>query len=131
MIDPSWGNLSSVKTESQPTKMVVFADGNLVANQYRLANGVPEYMPLGYDRFSKQTFANKELLINAVSYLNDDNGLMELRSKAFKIRLLDKVRVKEEKLKWQILNVLLPLLLISVFGAIYIYLRRKKYATNI
>ena len=131
MIDPSWGNLSSVKTESQPTKMVVFADGNLVANQYRLANGVPEYVPLGYDRFSKQTFANKELLINAVSYLNDDNGLMELRSKAFKIRLLDKVRVKEEKLKWQILNVLLPLLLISVFGAIYIYLRRKKYATNI
>ena len=131
MIDPSWGNLSSVRTESQPTKMVVFADGNLVANQYRLANGVPEYMPLGYDRFSKQTFANKELLINAVSYLNDDNGLMELRSKAFKIRLLDKVRVKEEKLKWQILNVLLPLLLISVFGAIYIYLRRKKYATNI
>lgn len=131
MIDPSWGNSASVKTESQPTKMVVFADGNLVANQYRLANGVPEYIPLGYDRFSKQTFANRELLLNVVSYLNDDNGLMELRSKAFKIRLLDKVRVKEEKLKWQIINVLFPLLLISAFGAGYIYWRRKKYSTNI
>lgn len=130
MIDPSWGNSSAVKTESEPTKMVVFTDGNLVANQYRLANGVPEYMPLGYDRFSKRTFANKDLLLNAVSYLNDDSGLMELRSKAFKIRLLDKLRVKEEKMKWQMLNVLLPLILISAFGAAYIYLRRKKYSIN-
>jgi len=131
MVDPSWGNSPSVKTESQPTKMVIFADGNLAANQFRLANGVPEYMPLGYDRFSKQTFANKELLLNAVSYLNNDSGLMELRSKAFKIRLLDKVQIKEGKIKWQIINVLLPLLLISVFGALYIYLRRKKYTAII
>ncbi len=130
MVDLSWGNSATVITESQPTKMVVFADGNIVANQFRLANGVPEYMPLGYDRFSKRTFSNKELLLNAVSYLCDDDGLMELRSKAFKIRLLDKVRVKEEKLKWQVINVLGPLLLVSVFGVVYIYLRRKKYGTN-
>ena len=111
--------------------MIVFADGNLAANQFRLANGSPEYMPLGYDRFSKQTFANKELLINAVSYLNDDSGLMELRTKAFKIRLLDKVKLKEAKLLWQMINVLVPLVLISIFGFIYIYLRRKKYTRNI
>ncbi|HNX56742.1 MAG TPA: gliding motility-associated ABC transporter substrate-binding protein GldG [Prolixibacteraceae bacterium] len=131
MIDPAWGSSASAKTESKPTKMIVFADGNLAANQFRLANGSPEYMPLGYDRFSKQTFANKELLINAVSYLNDDSGLMELRTKAFKIRLLDKVKLKEAKLLWQMINVLLPLVLISIFGFIYIYLRRKKYTRNI
>jgi ABC-2 type transport system permease protein len=131
MIDPAWGNSASVKTESQPSKMIVFGDGELVANQFRLANGAPEYMPMGYDRFSKQTFANKELLLNAVSYLCDDDGIMELRSKAFKMRLLDKVRVKEGKLKWQFINVVFPLLLISAFGAVYIYLRRKKYSRNI
>jgi ABC-2 type transport system permease protein len=131
MIDPAWGNSASVKTESQPSKMIVFGDGELVANQFRLANGAPEYMPMGYDRFSKQTFANKELLLNAVSYLCDDDGIMELRSKAFKMRLLDKVRVKEGKMKWQFINVVFPLLLISAFGAVYIYLRRKKYSRNI
>ncbi len=116
-----------IKTESQATKMIVFSDGNLIANQFRVSNGVPEFMPLGYDRFSQQTFGNKALLLNAVNYLCDDNGLMELRSRVFKIRLLDKVRVKEEKTKWQVANVFLPLLLISVFGAIYIVIRNRKY----
>ena len=127
MVDSFGVKTSGVKNESQPTKMIVFADGNLIANQYRIQGGVPEYMPLGYDRFSKQTFGNKELLLNAVNYLCDDSGLMELRSQVFKIRLLDKVRLKEGKLTWQLLNVLFPILLISAFGAVYVYVRRRKY----
>jgi ABC-2 type transport system permease protein len=118
---------SEVKAESTPTKMIVFSDGNLMANQYRMNGSVPEYMPLGYDRYSKQTFGNKALLLNAVNYLCDDEGIMELRSRVFKLRLLDKVRLKEGKLMWQMINVLVPLLLISVFGAVYVFLRRKKY----
>jgi ABC-2 type transport system permease protein len=127
MVDSYGINLSGVKNESLPTKMIVFSDGNLMSNQFRMANGVPEYMPLGYDRYSKQTFGNKALLMNAVNYLCDDEGLMELRSRVFKIRLLDKVRIKERKLTWQIVNVIVPLLIISVFGAMYVYIRRKKY----
>jgi len=127
MVDSFGVKSSGVKTESQSTKMIVFADGNLIANQYRIQGGVPEYMPLGYDRFSKQTFGNKALLLNAVNYLCDDEGLMELRSRVFKIRLLDKVRIKEGKLMWQLLNVLFPVLLISAFGAVYVYVRRRKY----
>jgi ABC-2 type transport system permease protein len=127
MVDAFGVKPSGVKTESQPTKMIVFADGNLIANQYRILGGVPEYMPLGYDRFSKQTFGNKALLLNAVNYLCDDEGLMELRSRVFKIRLLDKVRLKEGKLTWQLLNVLFPILLISAFWSVYEYVRRRKY----
>lgn len=128
MVGSVGGSSSGMKTESQPTKMIVFSDGNLIANQFRLTGGTPEYMPLGYDRLSKQTFGNKDLLINAVNYLCDDSGLMELRSQVFKIRLLDKVKVKENKLTWQLLNVVVPLLVISVFGAVYVFLRRRKYA---
>lgn len=127
MVDSFGVKSSGVKTESQPTKMIVFSDGNLIANQFRILGGVPEYMPLGYDRFSKQTFGNKALLLNVVNYLCDDEGLMELRSRVFKIRLLDKVRLKEGKLMWQLLNVLFPILLISAFGAVYVYVRRRKY----
>jgi ABC-2 type transport system permease protein len=128
MVGSVGGNSSGMKTESQPTKMIVFSDGNMIANQFRLTGGTPEYMPLGYDRLSKQTFGNKDLLMNAVNYLCDDSGLMELRSQVFKIRLLDKVKVKENKLTWQLLNVVVPLLIISVFGAVYVFLRRRKYA---
>jgi ABC-2 type transport system permease protein len=71
------------------------------------------------------------LLLNTIAYLCDDEGVMGLRLKAYKIRLLDKVRVREEKLKWQIINVVFPLLLISAFGVGYVYFRRKKYGTNI
>lgn len=128
IVDSFGAKTSEVKTESQPTKMIVFADGNIIANQFRFSGGTPEYMPLGYDRFSKKTFGNKDLLLNAVNYLCDDSGLMELRSKVYKIRLLDKVLVKESKLTWQLLNVVFPLLLISVFGGVYVYLRRRKYS---
>jgi ABC-2 type transport system permease protein len=127
MIDSFGVKLSEVKSESQPTKMIIFSDGNLMANQYRIVNRRPEFVPLGYDRYSKQTFGNKAFLLNAVNYLSDDAGLLELRSRTFKIRLLDKVRIIEEKFRWQLLNVLMPLLLISAFGAVYVYLRRRKY----
>jgi ABC-2 type transport system permease protein len=127
MVDSFGAKASEVKTESHPTKMIIFADGNLMANQFRLVNGVPEYRQLGFDRYSKQVFGNKAFLLNAINYLTDDEGLMDLRSRTFKIRLLDKVRVKEAKLTWQLINVILPLVIVSAFGAVYVYLRRRKY----
>jgi len=120
-------NASELKTKSEPTRMIVFSDGSLIANKYRISGSVPEFMPLGYDQFSQQTFGNKAFLLNSINYLCDDQGLMELRSRIFKIRLLDKVRLREEKTMWQVVNVMIPLLLITLFGTLYIYIRRRKY----
>ena len=127
MVDSFGVKASQVKTESQPTRMIVFSDGTLIANKYRISGGVPEYMSLGYDQYSQQTFGNKDFLLNTINYLCDDQGLMELRSRVFKIRLLDKVRIREEKTFWQILNVLMPLVLIAFFIGAYVYNRRRKY----
>jgi len=127
MVDSYGLNASQVKTESQSTRMIIITDGNLIANKYRFSGGKPEFMPLGYDQYSQQTFGNKDFLLNAVNYLCDDQGLMELRSRVFKIRLLDKVRIREEKTFWQLLNVLIPLVLIALFGGVYGYVRRRKY----
>jgi ABC-2 type transport system permease protein len=127
MVDSFGIKTSEVKTESLPTKMIVISDGNLIANQYRIQGSVPEFMPLGYDRYSQQTFGNKAFILNTVNYLCDDSGLMELRSRTFEIRLLDKVKIKEGKTTWQLVNVLAPLLLMSVFGAGYVYVRRRRY----
>lgn len=128
MVDSLGQKASEVKTESEPTRMIILSDGNLIANKYRMARGVPEFMPLGYDQYSQQTFGNKDFLFNAVNYLSDDQGLMELRSRVFKIRLLDKVRIREEKIFWQLLNVVMPLVLIALFGAGFVYIRRRRYS---
>ncbi|MGQ8338326.1 gliding motility-associated ABC transporter substrate-binding protein GldG [Sunxiuqinia sp. A32] len=114
-------------SESKPAKMIVLADGSLIANQVTHRNGQIQTLPLGYDRYSRQTFGNKEFMVNAINYLSDDLGIMSLRSQVFKIRLLDKVKIREQRLFWQTLNIVLPLVLISLFGLIFNLVRRYKY----
>ena len=118
---------SEIKTESENTRMIVLADGNLIANQYSMRTGKPEIMPLGYDIYSKQTFGNKEFLVNAINYLCDDSGLMALKSRVFKIRLLDKVKINERKLTWQLVNLLIPIGVVLLFGVLFNFLRARRY----
>lgn len=85
--------------------------------------------PLGYDKYTNQTFANKQFLLNCMSYLLDDAGLLQLRSREVKLRLLDMKKVSLQKTKWQVYNVLLPPLIILLFSLIQYYLRKRKYAS--
>ena len=114
--------------ESKPAKMIFISDGGLIANQVSFNNGKYTPSQLGYDKDSKITFGNKEFLVNAVHYLCDDSGLMELRSRTMQMRLLDKVKWREEKLFWQLVNILLPVMIILMGGFIFWFIRRKKYA---
>ncbi|WP_321287001.1 gliding motility-associated ABC transporter substrate-binding protein GldG [uncultured Sunxiuqinia sp.] len=116
-----------VLPQSKSAKMIVLADGSLIANQVSKRNGQIQTLPLGYDRYSQQTFGNKAFLVNAISYLCDDAGIMSLRTQVFKIRLLDKVQFREQRLFWQLLNVVAPLVLISLLGLIFNIVRRRKY----
>ncbi|MBN2165883.1 MAG: gliding motility-associated ABC transporter substrate-binding protein GldG [Marinilabiliaceae bacterium] len=116
-----------VKTESEPTRMIVVADGDVVKNKVRYRNVNPQIVPLGFDEASGQNFGNKEFIVNAVSYLADDNGWMELRSRDYKMRLLDKEKLSRGVLYWKLINVLLPAVLIIVMGLILRYIRFVKY----
>jgi len=111
--------------QSVPTKMIVIGDGDVLKNQVS-ADGTP--YPLGYDRYTRQTFGNKNLLLNIADYMTDDSGLVSLRTKEVKIRLLDRPRIRTEKLYWQILNNGLPLGLLVIFAIFQHYLRKRKYA---
>jgi ABC-2 type transport system permease protein len=121
---------SEVIPESRPTKMVVIADGGMITNQVDFSTSPPRMQELGFDRVSGQTFGNREFLLNTVYYLNDENGIMQLRNRTQKMRLLDKVRLREEKPFWQWLNVLLPLVLAGLWGIIYNILRIRRYARS-
>jgi ABC-2 type transport system permease protein len=110
--------------KSIPTKMIVIADGDVIKNDVG-RNGPQE---LGFDKWSGQTYGNKEFLLNAVNYLLDDDGLINIRTKEIAVAFLDPKKVASEKAKWQIVNILLPLVLLGVFGFIFNFFRRKKYA---
>ncbi len=114
------------KAVSKPTKMIVVADGDIAKNEYQRATGM--IYPVGYDMYSKQQFANKTFLLNCMNYLLDDEGLLQLRSREVKLRLLDKKKTTTQLTKWKLINVGLPLLIIICFGLIQYYIRKKKYS---
>jgi ABC-2 type transport system permease protein len=121
---------SILKPESVPTKMIVVADGEMIANDVRTTPQGPVITTLGYDKYTRQTFGNKEFIVNAVNYLADESGLIALRAREFKLRLLDKARIREEQSKWNIINTVLPVVLVLVFGVYFNYSRRKKYGVQ-
>ncbi len=116
------------QVKSKPTKMVIIGDAGLIANNVNYSKQPPQIQELGYDRVSKQTFGNKEFLLNTIYYLNDEAGIMQLRSRTVQLRLLDKVKLREEKSFWQWLNILAPLVIVLLFGLGYNFIRRYRYS---
>tara|TARA_B100001063_G_scaffold247301_1_gene292355 strand:- start:2312 stop:4093 length:1782 start_codon:yes stop_codon:yes gene_type:complete len=115
----------------EQNSMIVISDGDLIRNQVSSDGRV---YPLGYDKFaSKQfstpvEFANKKFFLNCVDYLCDENNLIEVRSKEVILRLLDKSKLKNEKLFWQSFNMILPILIILIFGFVNSFYRKKRWA---
>ena len=117
-------NIDNFRKKSLNNKMIVISDGDIGRNQ--LQKGKP--FDLARDKWTDEQFGNKEFLLNAVDYLLDDNGLIELRNKNIQINLLDKKRAYQEKTYWQFINIALPLLILTTFGFIFHYLRKRKYS---
>ena len=115
----------------EQNSMIVISDGDLIRNQVSSDGRV---YPLGYDKFaSKQfsipvEFANKKFFLNCVDYLCDENNLIEVRSKEVILRLLDKNKLKNEKLFWQSFNMILPILIILIFGFVNSFYRKRRWA---
>ncbi|MBL4715346.1 MAG: gliding motility-associated ABC transporter substrate-binding protein GldG [Bacteroidia bacterium] len=113
------------KTESTPTKMIVISDGDIIKNDFRSSDGLP--YPLGFDRFTNKTFGNKNFILNCIDYLCDDSGVIGIRSKEITVRLLDKLRIEKERTTWQVINIIIPLVFLGLFGVFYNYRRKKAF----
>ena len=114
------------KADSKPTSMIVISDGDVIRNDYKRSSNT--VYPLGLDRYTGQFYGTKNLLLNCIDYLCDNSGLMTLRAKEFKLRLLDKTRFNPDKKMLQIVNVALPVLLIILFAMIKLLMRKKKFS---
>ncbi|WP_295767469.1 gliding motility-associated ABC transporter substrate-binding protein GldG [uncultured Mucilaginibacter sp.] len=110
---------------SKAAKMVVLSDGDIIKNQVG-SDGSP--FTLGFDRYTQQTYGNKNLLLNLVDYLTDDTGLIALRNKEIKLRLLDRARLRTEKTYWQTINTVVPVAVLLIFAIFQQSLRKRKYA---
>lgn len=113
--------------ESADTRLLVVADGDIIKNDVSYRQGSPVISTLGFDKYTRQTFGNKEFIMNAIHYLSGKKELIELRAKDYKLRLLDKSKIKSKsaKVKWQLFNVLAPIFLIMIIGFVINF--RKKF----
>ena len=95
------------------------------AKKNNVSVGAP--LPLGYDQYTNNTYGNKQFIENAISYLIDGEGLINVRSRDLKIRLLDINKINNNTIIWQVLNVVLPSALMVLLGVLLAYIRKKKY----
>lgn len=111
--------------KSKHAKMIVVSDGDIIKNYISQDN---RPYPVGFDIFTKQRFdGNQQFILNAVNYLCEDGGLMSIRSRELKLRLLDVEQVQNNRLLIQLMNLSLPVIIIMMFGLIILYIRKRKY----
>ncbi|CAN1558360.1 GldG ABC-type uncharacterized transport system involved in gliding motility, auxiliary component [Spirosomataceae bacterium] len=116
---------SEIKTTSVPTKILVCSDGDIIVNEIDRKTGNP--YPMGFDRFSQHQYGNQDFVINTLNYLLDEQGLLTAKSKSVGLRPLDKLKVNNQKTKWQLINIVLPLILLLIFGFLRFYYVKNKY----
>lgn len=117
---------ASAREQSIPTSLIVVSDGDVARNEINRRTGQPS--PLGFDPFTNYTFANQDMLLNMMAYLVDEDGLIRARNKDIKIRPLNREKIVEEKLLWQLVNLVAPLVLLVIFGVARAYWRKKRFA---
>lgn len=121
-------NAFPFKDKVLKSRQIFVADGDIIRNETSGIASDSTTLALGYERFMNQQFGNSDFIKNAILYLADEQGWLQLRSKSIKLRLLNKKLVAEQKVFWQVINVALPIILLICFGIVYQIIRKRKYA---
>jgi gliding-associated putative ABC transporter substrate-binding component GldG len=123
---PQGIDTTGFKRVGVPSKIIVIGDGDLFRNDINPRNRKPQQ--LGLDPFSGYVFANQDLLLNMVSFLADENGLITARNREIRLRPLNKEKIRVERARWQLINIGVPLLFLLAFGVARRYWRARRYA---
>ena len=109
----------------KPGKQIIVSDADVVTNVVTQSQGP---LPMGMQQYENYQFANKDFVLNALDYMVNNNGLLETRSKDLTLRLLDKQKITEQKTMWQSINIVIPILLVLLFGWLYQLKRKRDFA---
>ena len=121
---PSPVNGEKAIVQDKPSKIIVVSDGDIIRNEYDPKRKVT--VPLGYNIEMRYLFSNKDFALNAVDYLMDQQ-LINVRAKEITLRPLDKLALQDNRFYWQFINLLLPVMVIVLFGLARFYVRKRKY----
>lgn len=113
------------RAEGKPTKMIVIADGDIAKNAMNPQTRKP--LPLGINPFDGYNYGNKDFLMNCMEYMIDNKGIIAARNKEIKLRPLDQERAFDNELKWQLINLVMPIAVLAFFGFLYTFLRRRRF----
>ena len=114
------------KEKSLHAKQLFISDADFIKNIYN--RETQQISPVGFNPWEQKVYkGNQDFIVNAIDYMIDDFGLVDARSKEVKLHLLNTVKAKEESGYWQMLNIVLPLIVLALFGFGYNYLRKRKY----
>ncbi len=113
-----------------PANMLVVADADIIRNDVRPTPQGVYIAPLGFDRYTQQTFGNREFIVNAIQYMTGHGDLISLRSRELTLRLLDKAKIKNDLARWKLINTMGPPLIIILAGILYAWIRKRRFGKN-
>ncbi|MBR4301728.1 MAG: gliding motility-associated ABC transporter substrate-binding protein GldG [Bacteroidales bacterium] len=113
------------RSEGDTTKMIVISDGDIIKNAFNYRQNYP--YPLGYDKYTNTMYANKTFILNAINYLCGDEDYMESRSREIKIRKLNVAQIKENRLAYQVINIVVPIVIVIISGVAILLIRKNRY----
>lgn len=113
------------RSEGDTTKMIVISDGDIIKNAFNYRQNYP--YPLGYDKYTNTMYANKTFILNAINYLCGDEDYMESRSREIKIRKLNVAQIKENRLAYQVINIVVPIVIVIIGGVAILLIRKNRY----
>ena len=100
-------------------KLIIFSDGNIAENQ--IDKGSP--LSLGYDKWTNNYYSNKDLIINSIHYLVNNEERLLLRDKNLKVNTIDKIKIKKYASFWKWFMLIIPLLIGLISGFVIQFLR--------
>ena len=111
---------------SVPTRQIVVAAGSAIRNEWQQN----QPLPLGYDRYTKTRFGNRDFMLNAVLYLTDNEGWLQLRQKEITLRLLNDKRAQTARIQAQVMSMVIPLAILGLLGGVIVLMKKRKYVKH-
>lgn len=150
IIAPEFKNNPDAKVLEEsikPSKVLLVGDADLVTNRYDSLYskelGRWDYRSKPFDEFKYEPldpnimsgkqmpmfiYGNADFLLNAVDYTMGDESVLGVRARRITIKPLSEQKITESAKFWQVINVVLPVIVIILIGLLMAYLRKRKYA---
>ncbi len=115
-----------IRKQSVATRQVVVGSGSIIMNEVERN----QVLPMGYDRYNQIQFSNRDFIANALLWLTDSEGLIQLREKTVALRLLNDKRAHDERARVQSISTISPIAILALLGGVIWIIRKRKYASK-